>query len=402
MTLLTLNAGSSSLKIGVFERGGAEDGLIERLSGQVDRVRTDPQLTLRTPRGEKVVDQRLTQPSAEETAHGEALAQTLTALQGAQADLDVTAVGHRVVHGGPDFAEPVAITPAVLETLETFVPLAPLHQPHNLAGIRGAQAAFPQAVNVACFDTAFHRHHPWVNDTFALPPRFYEQGVRRYGFHGLSYDYISRRLRQIAPHHAAGRVVVAHLGNGASMCAMQDGQSVGSTMGFTAVDGLPMGTRCGQIDPGVLLYLMEQKGMSVGDVTDLIYKDSGLKGMSGIAADMRTLEASDDPNAARAIDYFVFRVRRELGALAAVLAGLDAIVFTGGIGEHAARIRERVLTDAGWLGVELDTHRNQTHATVISSDRSRVRVFVLPTDEERMIARYTLGVLGAGAATAAA
>lgn len=397
MTLLTLNAGSSSLKIGVFERHpeGRDDGLVERLSGQVDRLRTTPQLTLKTPKGETVVDQALARPTREDAAHGEALAETLDALRQTLGELAITAVGHRVVHGGPDFAEPVRLTPEIIRQLETLIPLAPLHQPHNLAGIEGARRAFPDAVNVACFDTAFHRHHPWVNDTFALPPRFYEQGVRRYGFHGLSYAYIARRLREMAPFHAAGRVVVAHLGNGASMCAMHDGQSVGSTMGFTAVDGLPMGTRCGQIDPGVLLYLMEQHGMSVAEVTDLLYRDSGLKGMSGISADMRMLAASDDPNAARAVDYFVFRVRRELGALAAVLAGLDAVVFTGGIGQHSAMIRERVLSDAGWLGVELDSHRNQTHATVISSERSRVRVFVLPTDEERMIARYTLGLLGA-------
>jgi acetate kinase len=288
------------------------------------------------------------------------------------------------------FTAPVIVTDEVLEKLRTLVPLAPLHQPHNIAGILAAREAWPHVQQVACFDTAFHRAHPFVNDVFALPRRYYDEGVRRYGFHGLSYEYITGRLREIAPHHAAGRVVVAHLGNGASMCAIRDGQSVASSMGLTALDGLPMGTRCGQLDPGVVLYLMQEKHMGADAITDLLYRESGLKGLSGVSHDMRELEASDKPEAAQAIEYFVFRIRRELGGLAAVLKGIDAIVFCGGIGEHAWRVRERVLEGMEWIGVELDRLANRDSAQVISSDRSRVRVFVIPTDEEAMIARHTL------------
>jgi acetate kinase len=246
---------------------------------------------------------------------------------------------------------------------------------------------------VACFDTAFHRSHPFVDDVFALPRRLYDEGVRRYGFHGLSYEYITGRLAEISPLHAAGRVVVAHLGNGASMCAIRDGHSVASTMGFTALDGLPMGTRCGQLDPGVVLYLMQTKQMTADAVADLLYRDSGLKGLSGVSHDMRELEASDDPHAQQAIEYFVFRIRRELGGMAAVLKGIDAFVFCGGIGENAWHVRERVMEGMEWIGIELDRCANRANAQVISSERSRVRVFVIPTDEEAMIARHTLAVV---------
>jgi acetate kinase len=312
-------------------------------------------------------------------------------------DVTVIAAGHRVVHGGIHFDRPALVDEAVLDALRALIPLAPLHQPHNLAGIAAAQEAWPHVRQVACFDTAFHRGHPFVNDVFALPRRLYDEGVRRYGFHGLSYEYITRHLRQIAPAVAAGRVVVAHLGNGASMCAIRDGRSVASSMGLTALDGLPMGTRCGQLDPGVVLYLMREKRMDADAVADLLYKESGLLGLSGVSHDMRELEASDKPEAARAIDYFVFRVRRELGGLAAVLEGIDAVVFCGGIGENAWRVRERVLDGMAWLGIDLDRAANQAvppgATRVISSDRSRARVFVIPTDEEAMIARHTLEVL---------
>ena len=291
------------------------------------------------------------------------------------------------------YAEPTIVTDAVLRDLETLVPLAPLHQPHNLAGIVAAREAWPHVVEVACFDTAFHRAHPFVNDVFALPRQFFADGIRRYGFHGLSYEYVTGRLRQIAPHHAAGRVVVAHLGNGASMCAIRDGQSVASSMGFTALDGLPMGTRCGQLDPGVVLYPMQEKGMNAAQITDLLYRESGLKGLSGLSHDMRTLLASDAPEAQQAVEYFVFRIRRELGGLAAVLKGIDAIVFCGGIGEHAWPVRERVLEGMKWIGMELDRVANRASTPVISSERSRVRVFVIPTNEEAMIARHTLAAL---------
>ena len=302
-------------------------------------------------------------------------------------DSSVTAVGHRVVHGGPDFAAPAVVDGAVVAALDALVPFAPLHQPHNLAGIRAAMAEFPHAVQVACFDTAFHRTQPFVNDTFALPRRFYDKGIRRYGFHGLSYDYIAGELAARAPQLHAGRVVVAHLGNGASMCAMQGGRSIASTMGFTALDGLPMGTRSGQLDPGVVLYLLEQEGMGASAISDLLYKESGLLGLSGLSNDMRTLEASDRPEAGQAIAYFVARIRRELGGLAAALGGLDALIFTAGIGENARGIRERVCDGMDWLGIALDPARNACNAPVISGDASRVQVMVIPTNEERVIAR---------------
>jgi acetate kinase len=286
--------------------------------------------------------------------------------------------------------------------LERLKPLAPLHQPHNLSGVRAAQRAFPKAVQVACFDTAFHRAHPWVSDTYALPRALYDEGIRRYGFHGLSYEYVTEKLRQIAPLHAAGRVVVTHLGNGASMCAIRDGQSVGSSMGLTALDGLPIGTRCGQLDPGVLLYLMEAKGMTVTQLSDLLYRQSGLKGLSGLSHDMRELEAAGTPEALQAIEYFVFRIRRELGSMAAIMSGLDAVAFCGGIGENAWRIRDRVCQGFEWLGIELDEMRNQAGATVVSSDRSRVRVFVIHTNEEMMIAQHAARLLAAAPGASAA
>ena len=281
------------------------------------------------------------------------------------------------------------IDEAKVAELKRFEPLAPLHQPHNLAGVAAALKAFPQAVQVGCFDTAFHRSHPFVADAFALPRALYEEGVRRYGFHGLSYEFIARRLAEVAPHLAGERVVVAHLGNGASMCALRNGRSVASTMGFTALDGLPMGSRCGQLDPGVVLYLMSEKGMNAAAISDLLYNHSGLKGMSAISNDMRTLEASDEPSAHEAIDYFVARIRREFGALAATLGGVDAFVFTGGIGEHSARIRAAALGDLEWFGVRLDSDANARNAEIISAPASSVVVFVLATDEERMIAEHT-------------
>ncbi len=264
-----------------------------------------------------------------------------------------------------------------------MIPLAPLHEPHNLAGITAAGPAFPDAVQVACFDTAFHRSHPWVNDTFAPPRHYYEMGVRRYGFHGLSYEYVSTRLREIAPHTAAGRVVVAHLGAGASMCAIKNGVSVASTMG----------TRCGQLDPAVVLYLLDHEGMTSKQIADMLYKESGLKGLSGLSGDMRELEAAGTPEAGQAIDYFVFRIRRELGGLAASLSGLDAMVFCGGIGENSARIRRRVCEDLHWIGLDVDGARNERNETVISTGTSGARIFVIKTGEEAMIARHTVDLL---------
>ncbi|ODS01120.1 acetate kinase [Methyloceanibacter methanicus] len=379
--ILTLNAGSSSIKFALFEA----DTLEERVRGQVEGLGTSPRLSAR------VADAEKTESDLDGNAvgdHASALAAILALIESRFSGARIKAVGHRIVHGGPDYSAPVVIDEQRFADLERLIPLAPLHQPHNLSGVRAAQAAFPEAVQVACFDTAFHRQHPWVSDTYALPLELYDEGVRRYGFHGLSYEYVTRALKQLAPMHAAGRVIVSHLGNGASMCAIQGGQSVGSTMGFTALDGLPMGTRCGQLDPGVVLYLMAEKGLSAAEIENLLYKQSGLKGLSGLSNDMRVLEEAGTVEARRAIDYFVYRIRRELGGMVAVLSGLDALVFCGGIGENAWRIRERVCQDLGWLGLELDETQNREGETVISSYRSRVRVFIIRTNEELMIADH--------------
>ncbi|TNF57979.1 MAG: acetate/propionate family kinase [Rhodobacteraceae bacterium] len=368
--VLTLNAGSSSLKFGVY-RAAAEPELIAR--GQVDSI--GPQA---------VLDIEGRKERIGEADHAGAVQAILSALEPVLDGGAVTAVGHRVVHGGAEFSAPLRLDDGSIAALQALVPLAPLHQPHNLAAVHAARAAFPDAVQFACFDTAFHHGHPFVNDTFALPRRFYEAGVRRYGFHGLSYDYITSVLARDFPDLHKGRVVIAHLGNGASMCAVHAGRSLGSTMGFSALDGLPMGTRCGQLDPGVLLYLMGQ-GMGVDEITNLLYRESGLKGLSGISHDMRTLLESRDPRAAEALDYYVFRTRRELGAMAAVLGGIDAMVFTGGIGENAAPIRARILEDTEFLGLSVDPRRNARNARNIAQGPKPV--LVIPTDEERVIAR---------------
>lgn len=393
--ILTLNAGSSSIKFALFEAGS----LNERVRGQIEGIGTKPHLSARIADAEKTEKDL---DAAEVSDHAAALAAILALMEDKFSGAEVKAVGHRIVHGGPDYGSPVIIDEDCFANLEKLIPLAPLHQPHNLSGVRAAQAAFPEATQVACFDTAFHRQHPWVNDTYALPLELYEEGIRRYGFHGLSYEYVTRTLRQLAPMHAAGRVVVSHLGNGASMCAIQGGQSVGSTMGFTALDGLPMGTRCGQLDPGVVLYLMAEKGLTAAEIENLLYKQSGLKGLSGLSNDMRALEEAGTIEARRAIDYFVYRIRRELGAMVAILSGLDALVFCGGIGENAWRIRERVCQDFGWLGLELDESQNRAGETIISSQRSRVRVFIIRTNEELMIASHAAEKAQEAIASAAA
>ncbi|WP_257166125.1 acetate/propionate family kinase [Bradyrhizobium sp. SRS-191] len=386
--ILTLNAGSSSIKFALFEEQAAP---AETLRGQIQGLGgATPHLRAIAGSG-TLVDEAV--DAARATGHEAALAVVIDLLQRAVGRSAVDAIGHRIVHGGLEFAQPVVITDDVMGRLEALNPLAPLHQPHNLSGVRAAHRAFPDALQVGCFDTAFHRSHPWVNDTYALPRELYEQGVRRYGFHGLSYEYVVSRLKEIAPDDEKGRVVVMHLGNGASMCAIRDGQSIGSSMGFTALDGLPMGTRCGQLDPGVVLYLLQEKRMTAEAIGDLLYNHSGLKGLSGLSQDMRELEAAGTPQAMQAIDYFVDRIRRELGAMTAVLSGLDAVVFCGGIGEHAWRIRERVCQGFDWLGMALDNSRNRAGEPAISSADSRVRVFVVNTEEEMMIARHTAGLL---------
>ncbi len=386
--VLTLNAGSSTLKFGLFEAGETPKPLI---TGLIDHIGGAATAKLKDAQGNTVSFSDL--PAKNSANHDGALQASLTKISNRFPNAKIDAVGHRVVHGGLNFSDPVELTPEVISELSTLMPFAPLHQPHNLAGVRSALAAFPDAKQVACFDTAFHRQHPFVNDTFALPRSYYDKGVRRYGFHGLSYDYISGKLAEIAPTLHAGRVVVAHLGNGASMCAMEHGRSVASSMGFSSLDGLPMGTRSGQLDPGVLLYLMNQEGLSATEISDLLYKKSGLLGLSGLSHDMRELLASDDIHAREAVDYFCFRIRRELGGLAAALEGLDAIVFTGGIGENAAKIRRRVCAGMHWIGVELDEGRNDANETIISSSFSRVHVMVLPTNEELVIARAATATL---------
>jgi acetate kinase len=302
-------------------------------------------------------------------------------------------VGHRVVHGGPQYDRPVRVDRDVIANLERYVSLAPLHQPHNLAPIRVLLERFAGLPQVACFDTAFHRGHSAVADHYAIPNRLYAEGVRRYGFHGLSYEYVAERLREVAPSAARGRVVVAHLGSGASMCALADGKSVESTMGFTALDGLPMGTRPGQIDPGVLLYLIMEKGMAPAAVQDMLYRDSGLKGLSGISNDMRELQTSTEPRAKLAVDYFVYRIGLQAGMLAAALGGLDAFVFTAGIGENSPVIRARIAEKLTWLGVAFDPDANAAGGPLLSQAQSRVAVYVVPTDEELMIARHTLALM---------
>jgi acetate kinase len=385
--ILTLNAGSSSLKFAALElTNGADLKLLA--SGQIEGLgATTAKGRVETAAGQKTelnFDQ-----SQGHVGHRAAVGAILDWLKRAGHERSVSAVGHRVVHGGPVYVDPVLIDEATLAMLRSFLPLAPLHQPHNIAGIEAAMKEFPSTPQVACFDTAFHRSQPFVFDTYALPRSFYDEGVRRYGFHGLSYEYITRKLRRIAPRIAREDVVIAHLGNGASMCAVHDGRAVASTMGFTALDGLSMGTRCGQLDPGVVLYLMAEKKMSADQISDLLWKNSGLKGMSGISQDMRELEASESPAARDAVAYFVSRIRRELAGLAATVEGVEGIVFTAGIGEHSWRVREAVLTGMEWMGIQLDNEANRLSAEIISAKTSPTTVFVIPTDEERMIAEHT-------------
>ena len=357
-------------------------------SGEIEGIGATAEGSVSTASGEK---RALSfDASARRVDHAAAMGAILGWLKQAGYNSSIAAVGHRIVHGGPDYSEPVLINDATLSKLRALIPLAPLHQPHNIAGVEAAMRSFPSTPQVACFDTAFHRAHPFIHDTYALPRSYYDEGVRRYGFHGLSYEFIVRKLRKIAPEIARKAVIIAHLGNGASMCAVHDGRAIATTMGFTALDGLSMGTRCGQIDPGVALYLMAEKKMSVDEVSDLLWKNSGLKGMSGISQDMRELEASDCPAARDAIAYFVSRIRRELGALAATVNGAEAIVFTAGIGEHSWKVREAALKDMEWMGLHLDAEANRAGAQVVSAKGSPTTVFVIPTNEELMIAEHTV------------
>jgi acetate kinase len=388
-TILVANAGSSSVKFQMFGTAGA--GELDRLiKGQMDGIGTRPRLRAEGSGGAPLIDQTYV---VEDVPDLPAAMQKVGSWLRETQSLNPVAVGHRVVHGGPDYDRAVLIDDDVIMRLERFVPLAPLHQPNNLAPIRSSRERFPDLPQVACFDTAFHRGHSAVADHYAIPDRLYEEGVRRYGFHGLSYEFVAQSLPQVAPAIAAGRVIVAHLGSGASMCALSAGRSIESTMGFTALDGLPMGTRPGQTDPGVVLYLIDQKRMSAAAVQKLLYNECGLKGLSGISNDVRELETSADPKAAFALDYFAYRIGLHAGMLAAALGGLDGFVFTAGIGENSPSMRARIAKHLAWLGVEIDPTANGGRGPLISRPDSRVAAYVIRTDEELMIARHTLALL---------
>jgi acetate kinase len=387
-TVLVVNAGSSSVK---FQLYGTGRGELDRLvKGQMDGIGVRARLRASGADGKSLVDQTYSTPEVPDLPA--AMHKVAGWLRETQ-KVNLIAVGHRVVHGGPDYDRPVLVDDEVIARLERYVPLAPLHQPNNLAPIRSIRANNPRLPQVACFDTAFHRGHSAVAEHYAIPERFYAEGVRRYGFHGLSYEFIAGRLGDVAPQIAGRRVIVAHLGSGASMCALAAGRSVESTMGFTALDGLPMGTRPGQVDPGVILYLVAQKGMAPAAVEKLLYHDCGLKALSGISNDVRELDASAEPRAAFALDYFAYRVGLNAGMLAASLGGIDGFVFTAGIGENSPSMRARIAERIAWLGIALDPAANAAGGPLISRPDSRLPVYVVPTDEELMIARHTLALL---------
>jgi len=381
--ILVLNAGSSSLKFSLFHMQGGNmvagrEGQVAGIGGGAARLRVE------AAEGEDAVEK----PA--EGGHRGALEAIESWLGRHRAAL--AAVGHRVVHGGAGFTGPVLVDDAAMRGIEALVPLAPLHQPHAIEAIRAAQALFPGVPQVACFDTAFHHDAPPLSRLYGLPRRLTQAGVQSYGFHGISYEYIASRLEQVAPGLGQARVVVAHLGNGASLCAMRAGRSVATTMGFTALDGLLMGTRPGALDPGVVTYLLRQERMSADAVERMLYEESGLLGVSGVSSDMRELSASNDPHAREAVDLFVYRIGRELGSMAAALGGLDALVFTAGIGENAAEIRARVCRDAAWLGIVLDGEANRRGGARISAD-GPASAWVIPTDENLMIAKHAAGLL---------
>lgn len=391
---LVLNAGSSSLKFSVYQQPKRGSwGLSAK--GQVGGIGTTPRLSAKDGDGQVLIDQALAGTVRDGRDALQAVASWLRERYGR---VDVQGVGHRVVHGGARYTSPTIVTREVLADLRRLVPLAPLHQPYNLAAIEAVEERMPGVRQVACFDTSFHRSQSAVAELVPLPGEIRDAGVQRYGFHGLSYEYIASVLPQVAPEIAGGRVIVAHLGSGASLCALRGGKSVDNSLGFTALDGLCMGTRPGSLDPGVVLYLFQTLGMKASEVETILYKKSGLLGISGISKDMRDLVASVEPSARLAVDYFVYRATKELGALAAVLGGIDGLVFTAGIGENDAEIRRRICESSAWLGVELDTGANQRNGPRISRPQSKVSTWVIPTNEELMIARHTgllLGLIGA-------
>ena len=386
--ILVLNAGSSSIKLSVFVVRGRELKLEVR--AEVEGLYTAPRFVAQDPAGRVVAERSW---PGQKLGHEGAIEYLREFLKHQLSDHRLLGVGHRVVHGGLEYTAPVRVDAETLRTLERFIPLAPLHQPHNLSPIALLLEREPKLAQVACFDTSFHRTNPTVAQRFALPTELHDAGVQRYGFHGLSYEYIASAYPLVDARAALAKTVVLHLGNGSSMCAMEAGRSIATTMSFTPVDGLPMGTRCGAMDPGVILYLMDERKMDPRAIEQLVYRESGLLGMSGISGDMRTLLASAEPSARLAIDVYLYRIRCELGSLAAALGGLDSIVFTGGIGENAPVIRERVCRDAAWLGIEIDAAANGRGIPRISAPRSRVTAWVVPTNEELMIARHTQRVL---------
>jgi acetate kinase len=384
--IFTLNAGSSSLKFSLWE--AETTGLRELFRGEVEKIGIAPYLSAREPSGRTVIDKRFDEGGAN-LSHENLLRELFVRLSQQRQD-GFKAIGHRIVHGGATFTAPVRIDDHVMQSLSKLEPLAPLHQPHNLSGIRICATLQPRVPQIACFDTAFHRTMDSVARRLGLPRVYEEEGMQRYGFHGLSYEFVAQQLRAIDPELANGRVIVAHLGNGASLCAMHAGRSVDTTMSLTALDGLLMGTRPGALDPGAVTYLMRERTMSAIEIEDLLYHRSGLLGVSGIASDMRTLLASNDPHAREAIELFVFRAAREIGALTASLGGLDGLVFTAGIGEHAPEIRSRICARCAWLGITFDEHANGAGQMRITAEASRVRAYVIPTDEERMLAEHTV------------
>lgn len=387
--IAVVNAGSSSVKFGFYDSEGDEPLL---LRGQVEQIGVSPTLSASDGDGNDLAERNW---PPDGFGHAQAMGAILeVARELLPEGSTVKGVGHRVVHGGTRFAAPVEVTPAIISELEKLSPLAPLHQPHNLGPIKGIAQNAPHIRQVACFDTAFHQTQPHLAQAFALPRELSDSGIRRYGFHGLSYEFVSGRLREVAPEHADKRIIIAHLGNGASLCAIHQGRSVATTMGFTAVEGLMMGTRCGSIDPGVLIYLMDEHGMDARGLESLVYKKCGLLGVSGISSDMRTLRQSEDPKAREAIDLFIYRIVREIGSLAAALGGLDGLVFTGGIGQRDAKTRREVAAGCAWLGAELDEARNDGGEGSISAEGSRLPMWVVPTDEELVMARQTAAVLG--------
>ncbi|MFA6229284.1 MAG: acetate/propionate family kinase [Rhodanobacter sp.] len=387
--ILSLNAGSSSIKFALFVV--SQLGPVQRLShGQIEGIGSAPHFVARDADGHVLTEYRW--PAGGTLAHEDLLAPLLTWITSHLGAESLAAVGHRIVHGGEKYIQPVRLTEPVIADLARLTPLAPLHQPHNLAAVQAMRKLRPGLPQVGCFDTAFHHSMSATATRLALPRTYADQGVRRYGFHGLSYEFIAGRLREQAPALAAGRVIAAHLGNGASLCGMHGGRSIDTTMGFTALDGLVMGTRCGSIDPGALLYLQQQHGMTAPELEHLLYNESGLLGVSGISNDMRTLLASEVPHAREAVDLFVFRIAREAGALISSLGGLDGLVFSAGIGEHAAAVRTAVCGRLAWLGIRLDEAANAADANLISTPDSRVQVRVIATDEEAMIATHTRAV----------